>query len=401
MEFLRKYNVATHIYIPIVKRAVVDFAVSADWTPAAGDVKISKDGGAAANVTNLPTAITMGNTAMWDFSMTATEMQAAKVMVSVADAATKAVEDQFFVIATYGNASAEHAVDLDDSVRAGLTALPNAAAEAAGGLYTRGSGAGQINQPANGVIDTRLDATSRAAVVDEVWDEDATAHQTQGAFGQVLGDSGVDTDSIWGLANNNLDATVSSRLATAGYTAPDNTTIGTINSKLGAFTASGLNTVLGFFRALMRKDAALTPSDVGGTYDNTTDSQEAIKDNQLDAAVSTRLATAGYTAPDNAGIAAILDDTGTTGVVVAAGSKTGYALTVAEHAAVADKLLGRTRAGGADGGRTVAQCLAFGRNRWAIAAGVLTVYADDDTTPLFTAAVTTAPGDPVTQVDPA
>jgi hypothetical protein len=40
-----------------------------------------------------------------------------------------------------------------DSVRAGLTALPNAAAEASGGLYTRGTGAGQINQPANGMVD--------------------------------------------------------------------------------------------------------------------------------------------------------------------------------------------------------------------------------------------------------
>ena len=45
------------------------------------------------------------------------------------------------------------AVDQEDAVRFGLTALPNAAAEAAGGLYTRGSGAGQINQPANGMVD--------------------------------------------------------------------------------------------------------------------------------------------------------------------------------------------------------------------------------------------------------
>ncbi len=132
--FLRKYGAATHIYLPIVKRAVVDFAVSADWTPAAGDVKISKDGGAAANVTNLPTAITMGNTAMWDYSLTATEMEAAQVMVTVADSATKAVEDQFFIIETYGHASGQHAVDLDDGVRAGLTALPNVAFAGVGGL---------------------------------------------------------------------------------------------------------------------------------------------------------------------------------------------------------------------------------------------------------------------------
>ena len=38
------------------------------------------------------------------------------------------------------------AADPTDSVRFGLTALPNAAAEAAGGLYTRGTGAGQIAQ---------------------------------------------------------------------------------------------------------------------------------------------------------------------------------------------------------------------------------------------------------------
>lgn len=45
------------------------------------------------------------------------------------------------------------AYDPFDTVRLGLTALPNAAAEAAGGLYTRGSGAGQLNQPANGRVD--------------------------------------------------------------------------------------------------------------------------------------------------------------------------------------------------------------------------------------------------------
>lgn len=45
------------------------------------------------------------------------------------------------------------AADPTDAVRLGLTALPNAAAEAAGGLYTRGTGAGQINQPANGQVD--------------------------------------------------------------------------------------------------------------------------------------------------------------------------------------------------------------------------------------------------------
>lgn len=164
--FISKYGVARHIYIPIVKRAVVDFAVSADWTPAAGDVKISKDGGAAANVTNLPVAIAMGNTAIWDFSLTATEMQAAQIVVTVADAATKAVEDQSFIIQTHGNASAQYQIDLADAVRAGLTALPNANAEAAGGLFTRGTGAGQINQEDNGYISVNVKAFIRTVLTE-------------------------------------------------------------------------------------------------------------------------------------------------------------------------------------------------------------------------------------------
>lgn len=52
------------------------------------------------------------------------------------------------------------ATDVQDAVRGGMTALPNANAEAAGGLYTRGTGAGQINQPANGRIDVNTIAVS-------------------------------------------------------------------------------------------------------------------------------------------------------------------------------------------------------------------------------------------------
>lgn len=56
------------------------------------------------------------------------------------------------------------ATDNQDAVRGGMTALPNAAAEAAGGLYTRGTGAGQINQAANGQIDANLARILNTAV---------------------------------------------------------------------------------------------------------------------------------------------------------------------------------------------------------------------------------------------
>lgn len=73
-------------------------------------------------------------------------------------------------------------IDMEDAVRQGMTALPNAAAEAAGGLYTRGTGAGQINQPFNGMsgayvvqiaasaIDVAsIHASTYAAIAADVW----------------------------------------------------------------------------------------------------------------------------------------------------------------------------------------------------------------------------------------
>lgn len=51
--------------------------------------------------------------------------------------------------------------------------------------------------------------------------------------------------------------------------------------RLGSFTGSGDNTVLGFLKALASKTANL-PSDIGGTFDPSTDSLEAIEDGIAD-----------------------------------------------------------------------------------------------------------------------
>jgi hypothetical protein len=76
-------------------------------------------------------------------------------------------------------------------------------------------------------------------------------------------------------------------------------------------------------------------------------------------------------------------------------------LTAGERNSVADALLGRDIAGGASSGRLVKEALYVLRNKVEVAAGTLTVYADDDTTPAFTAAVTTTAGDPISTIDPA
>ncbi len=277
MSYDRKYGVATHVYVPIIKRAVVDFAVSADWTPAAGDVKISKDGGAAANVTNLPTAIAMGNTAMWDFSLTATEMQAAKIKVTVADSATKAVEDQFFDIATYGNASAEYpGIDLTDTSALGIGRLDAA-------ISSRLASASYTAPP------------TAAAVSDQVWDEATADHVISGSTGKRLADIATGTpptadaiaDAVWdeATAGHSTPSTFGSlvlgidALLNLLYT-DIQTNLGSVLNILGiqggaGFSGTGTSTVFGFFRALFRKDYTV-PTDIGGTYDPATDSLEAL-----------------------------------------------------------------------------------------------------------------------------
>jgi len=113
MPFYRKYGVGSgaDIWLPIIKRGVVDGAVGADITFASGDVKVSIDGAAVANIGTLPVVLAAGNTAWWKFVFTDAELQGKRILVSVSDSATKAVEDQWFIIETYGHASAMYQAD--------------------------------------------------------------------------------------------------------------------------------------------------------------------------------------------------------------------------------------------------------------------------------------------------
>jgi hypothetical protein len=111
MAELRKYGAEATIYFPLVDAGAVDF----EATPvsfAAGDTQISKDGGAFANTSNNPAHEGNG---IYSLVLTSTEMQAAVVVVTVVDSATKSWEDQAIIIDTYGNASAQHAIDLDST----------------------------------------------------------------------------------------------------------------------------------------------------------------------------------------------------------------------------------------------------------------------------------------------
>lgn len=87
-----------------------------------------------------------------------------------------------------------------------------------------------------------LTSGERDAVADKVWDEPRADHVASGSFGEG---------------------------------------VGLLLSRLGAWTGTGVNTVLGAFKALLSKVASV-PSDIGGTFDPAADSTEAISDKITD-----------------------------------------------------------------------------------------------------------------------
>ena len=214
---------------------------------------------------------------------------------------------------------------------------------------------------------------TNATIADQVWDEILSGHVVSGSTGEALGAAGAAGDP-WITAlpgaysagqagyilGTNLNATVSSRLASAGYTAP--------------------------------LDAAATRSAVGMASANL--------DTQIGtlATASNLAVVAGYLDTEIAAIKAKTDN------LPASPAAVGSAMTLstAGYEAAADALLNRNVSGGSNTGRLVKQAYHFIRNRWVVAGGTLTVYDTDDTTSSWTAAVTgTAGADPVTGSDPA
>lgn len=100
---LRRYGVATTVFFPLIDKGATDFEAT-PVTIASGDTQISKDGGAFANTTN---AFAHEGNGIYSLSLTATEMEAKQIVITVKDQGTKEWEDQAIIITTNGHASAE------------------------------------------------------------------------------------------------------------------------------------------------------------------------------------------------------------------------------------------------------------------------------------------------------
>ncbi len=214
-KYLRKYDAAATLDFTLFQPDGVDFETGATF--AAGDLKIMKDEGAEIDTDNLPTDEGTG----YSLVLTATEMQAARVVVYIVDqTATKVWLDDYLVIESYGHASAQHAFDLDTAIQA-VNAIQ------IDGTAQRATDLAEISQylfanaaTLTAVLDddsvigrvlakaavTNYDRTtdsleslgentaSAATIADAVWDELLSGHTTGGSAGEILGDI---VDKFW------------------------------------------------------------------------------------------------------------------------------------------------------------------------------------------------------------
>ena len=222
-------------------------------------------------------------------------------------------------------------IDFRDSVRAGLTALPNAAADAGGGLPISDLGSLDLDailadtnelqsDDVPGLIGA-LNNPALSAIADAVWDEAKAGHVAGGSFGEEVQAHALSSE-ITALENVSV-AQVNAEVVTALAAIRLDELLAADSDIDGAAPP----TVGSVFHELLTKSLA------GFTYDQATDSLEALRD-RGDAAWVT-----GATAPTAAVIAdAVWDEARAAhvaagsfgeGVVVETNNdKTGYAIGV-------------------------------------------------------------------------
>lgn len=206
-----KINTEYVFYISLVSQANTKI-FQVNPTLAAGDFKVAVDDAAPANPATLP-AVDADFTRRVKVILSASEMNGGNITFIASDAAgaewcdltiniqttARQVDDLAFpttsgrsldVTAT-GAAGVDWANVENQGTTVGLTATTVAAVTTAAAVTT-------VNGLAANVITAAsMAADASAEIADAVWDEDATAHQTQGTFGQAIGDPAADTNTIY------------------------------------------------------------------------------------------------------------------------------------------------------------------------------------------------------------
>jgi len=332
------------------------------------------------------------------------------------------------------------AFDPTDSVRMGQTALPNAAADAAGGLPI--SDAGGLDLDSKLANTNEITAARMGALTDWI---------NGGRLDLILDIIAADVVNLDGAAMRGTDSAALASVCTearlaeldaanlpadnaaiaAAIAALNNLSAATVNAEvdtaLADFFTSAAALVSLFWSDTLTaytdgmagkrlKSITAVPVDEGTVNDAsaTTTSFISTLTGRADGHYDDALCVVEI-ATDQWQGRPVLSYNGTTGEFIFEEGFTsapinGSAIAVqASHihpvTQIADGMLDRDMSAGTDSGsttiRTIRQSLRPLRNKVAIIGGTMTVYKEDDSTASHTAAVTTAAGDPIDSIDPA
>lgn len=320
----------------LVDRGTGQYKVSP--TLAAGDFKIEKDGGAAANLATLPSVEpAAGSSIVIPFS--AAEMQCKQAVVRMVDAAGAQWNDDCIHIFTVGDPAAYQQFD----------------------PFTPTVG---------------LSAASMSAVVAEVWAALRVDHALPGSFGESVTGvaNGVHLDSEFNRGMAQAGSSGSITLALEASTVDNYYVDGivVILTGAGAGQARRITSYVGSTRVATVTNAFTTAPDITSTYTILADTRANVgfvRGTEINPLVSGRVE------------ASVTDAT--------------------SGRSIADEVLNRNLAGSGSGNtRNVRNALRSVRNRVRNNGGTLEVYEEDDTTIAWSATLTTAAGNPITEVDP-
>lgn len=269
--FLREYGTETKIPFVLFEVDGVDFRD--DATPATADATVMIDEGAEASATNIYVDEGIG----YSLTLTATEMLGARIVVYLVDAATKAFLDDSLIIETYGSASAMHPFPLGTATvtvganndKTGYT--PATGANSAGTFGANALTAGTF-------ADDVVIAVSSGTIV--------VISGTKQTLDALTDGSGVT------ITTNNDKAGYSLSGSLNVFDDMENLSAGTINAQVDtALSDIGLDNLI---QVSAGASAATEGSYLdlimnatsGGTFIQSTDSLEAIRNNQSDLGAS-------------------------------------------------------------------------------------------------------------------
>lgn len=308
-------------------------------------IKISKAGGAFADPNAGASNATEVSNGWYKFALDATDTNTLGDLVVRGTAAS--CDDS------------EQVMQLVKATNGGLTALPDAAAEAAGGLYTRGTGAGQINQPANGMID---------------------ANVVRNAGTAITAASGIQEVKVASIAANAITATAIAADAITDAKVASDVTIASVTGAVGSVTGNVGGNVTGSVGSVAA-GGITSSSFAAGAIDNAAIATDAIGSAELAASAVTEiqsgLATASALSTTDGKVDAIKAKTDNLPSDPADASDVAAAITAVQNHGDTYWLTATGFSTSADITGAVSTLEGYGDTHWSTATGFSTLIAAD------------------------